>query len=241
MLGAAIVFALFAVIERVAPGYRWPKEPFWVLRGVVWFAASVAIGHFTAEVVHRFLGHYALFELEFLGLWAVLPALFLYELLTYGFHRALHGVPLLWRAHQLHHSSEHLDVWSTWRVHPFEQIGYTLASSLISIGLLGTSASTAFAVSLVLLLVGHLQHSNLSTPRWLGYIVARPENHMLHHARGTHTSNYSDFPLIDWLFGTFELPLEAPESVGFWDGASRRVGAMLIGQDVTHPVAKPEP
>ena len=50
------------------------------------------------------------------------------------------------------------------------------------------------------------QHANLRTPRWLGYLIQRPESHSVHHARGVHAFNYCDFPLIDMLFGTLRNP-----------------------------------
>lgn len=233
MAFAAFFFVAFAVIEKLAKGYEWPPEPFWILRGVVWFAAATTVGHYTSMGAIQLIGPYALLDLHFMGLWAVLPALFVYELLTYGLHRAFHASPRLWLIHQLHHSSERIDVWSTWRTHPFEIVGYSLGSVLISVGLLGVSGQAAFVVSIILLIVGHLQRSNLKTPRWLGYFVARPENHMLHHKRDAHSTNYSDFPLIDWMFGTFELPEKAPVEVGFWNGASRRVVEMLSFRDGT--------
>ena len=204
-----------------------------MIRGIFWFGANMAVGHYASIKLHELVAHHTLLDLHFLGLWAVLPALFVYEVLTYGFHRALHAHPLLWRIHQMHHSSERIDVWSTWRAHPIEQVFYTVSSVLVSVGLMGTTSQAAFGVSIVLLLVGHLQHSNLRTPRWLGYWVARPENHMLHHARGAHVLNYSDFPIIDMMFGTFALPDAPPKDVGFWHGASRRVLGMIGGLDVT--------
>ena len=179
------------------------------------------------------IGPSALIDLRFMGLWGIVPGLFVYELLTYGVHRAFHAHPALWRIHQLHHSSERIDVWSTWRAHPLEHAAFSLASVLISVGLLGVTGQAAFGVSIILLVVGHLQHSNLRTPRWLGYLVARPENHMLHHKRDAHITNYSDFPLINWIFGTFKLPDTPPDEVGFWDGASRRVVTMLSFRDAT--------
>ena len=55
---------------------------------------------------------------------------------------------------------------------------------------------------------------------------------MLHHARGAHVLNYSDFPVIDMLFGTFALLDKAPREVGFWCGASRQVVRMMSGVEV---------
>ena len=34
---------------------------------------------------------------------------------------------------------------------------------------------------------------DIRTPRWVGYIVQRPEAHGIHHANGVHAYNYSDF------------------------------------------------
>jgi sterol desaturase/sphingolipid hydroxylase (fatty acid hydroxylase superfamily) len=80
------------------------------------------------------------------------------------------------------------------------------------------------------------QHMNKRTPRWVGYFIQRPESHCIHHARGVHAFNYSDVPMWDMLFGTFRNPrsVEGVEA-GFYDGASRRVGEMLRGRDVTRP------
>ena len=40
----------------------------------------------------------------------------------------------------------------------------------------------------------------------------------------------------DLLFGTWRNPATFPtEPLGFWDGASSRVGAMLLGREVTTP------
>jgi len=81
------------------------------------------------------------------------------------------------------------------------------------------------------------QHANIRTPRWLGYIIQRPESHSLHHGRGVHRYNYADLPLWDMVFGTFRNPAEMQAEVGFYKGASNRVLAMLAGRDVSSPPA----
>ena len=40
-------------------------------------------------------------------------------------------------------------------------------------------------------------------------------------------------PIVDMLFGTFCNPKEHRTEVGFYPGASARLGAMLIGRDVS--------
>jgi len=80
--------------------------------------------------------------------------------------------------------------------------------------------------------MGVLQHLNLRTPVWLGYLVQRPESHSLHHLRGFHTDNYGNLALWDMVFGTFQNPREFACESGFYDGASRRVRDMLLGRDI---------
>src|SRR3546814_7488520 len=75
------------------------------------------------------------------------------------------------------------------------------------------------------------QHANIKTPHWLGYLIIRPESHTLHHQRGVHRHNYCDLPLWDMIFGTFRNPRYWEGEAGFYDGASRRIGAMLIGKE----------
>ena len=70
------------------------------------------------------------------------------------------------------------------------------------------------------------------TPRWLGFLVTRPESHSLHHERNVHARNYGDIPLFDMLFGTFENPPAFDGEVGFYDGGSKRLGAMLAGRPI---------
>ena len=76
------------------------------------------------------------------------------------------------------------------------------------------------------------QHWNVCTPRWLGYILQRPESHGLHHELGIHGRNYSDFPLWDSLMGTFVNPDTFEGEVGCAGNAPGRIGAMLLFQDV---------
>ncbi len=78
-------------------------------------------------------------------------------------------------------------------------------------------------------------NDGFSSPRWLGYFIQRPESHSRHHARGVHANNYSDLPIFDLLFGTFDNPREFAAETGFYDGASARVVEMLCGRDVAEP------
>jgi sterol desaturase/sphingolipid hydroxylase (fatty acid hydroxylase superfamily) len=102
---------------------------------------------------------------------------------------------------------------------------------------MGLTPGAASAVLLATTLLSIFQHSNVRTPRWLGYIVQRPESHSRHHARGVHYGNFSDLPIFDILFGTIHNPRDFAAEAGFYHGASRRVAEMLRFRDVSLPPA----
>lgn len=242
IVGVTGTFIAYALLERVLPGYAWPHQRFWVLRGLGWFVATFALAVGIPMLTDKWLAEHALLDLSRLGAWGILPGILVYQLIGYAWHRALHGVPLLWRLHQTHHSSERIDVWSQFRFHPLDFAGWTVVNSLSSVFVLGLSLEAAVLTALTINAVNLFGHVNVRTPRWLGYIVSRPENHMLHHARGVHRSNYADLPIIDMLFGTFENPKTAPREVGFWDGASTETSSLMLARDVTQAhVAVDEP
>jgi sterol desaturase/sphingolipid hydroxylase (fatty acid hydroxylase superfamily) len=94
-------------------------------------------------------------------------------------------------------------------------------------------------VLLIVTFMGIFQHTNVKTPQWLGYLIQRPESHTIHHARWMHRSNYSDLPLIDMLFGTFENPKTYQHETGLHPGASGRLFDLLSLRDVSEPKAAP--
>ena len=54
-------------------------------------------------------------------------------------------------------------------------------------------------------------------------------------ARACTTTNFSDLPVFDLIFGTFRNPAGYEHENGFYHGASARVGDMLVFRDVTVP------
>ncbi len=51
-----------------------------------------------------------------------------------------------------------------------------------------------------------------------------------------HQGNYSDLPVFDIIFGTFHNPVDFEHETGFYQGASARIGDMLLFKDVTKPI-----
>jgi sterol desaturase/sphingolipid hydroxylase (fatty acid hydroxylase superfamily) len=148
-------------------------------------------------------------------------------------HRAFHEFHRLWLlGHQLHHSPRRLDIPGSVYFHPVDIALQTAPATLVSVFVPGSSPVTAAAVGYVSAFYGVFQHWNVKTPRWLGYIIQRPESHGLHHALGIHGRNYSDFPLWDMLMGTFVNPATFDGEVGFAGDAPDRRAAMLLFRDV---------
>jgi len=162
-----------------------------------------------------------------------------YELGVYWWHRTMHRFAPLWRAfHQLHHSAERLDTFGAFWFSPLDMIGWTALGSLAMVVVIGITPSAATAAILITFFLGIFQHTNVRTPRWLGYLIQRPESHSVHHQQGVHHYNFSDLPVFDLLFGTLRNPPDFAPQQGFYQGASSRVLEMLTFRDVSQPPAE---
>jgi sterol desaturase/sphingolipid hydroxylase (fatty acid hydroxylase superfamily) len=172
-----------------------------------------------------------------LGTWGgAAVGVVLYELAHYWYHRAAHRFDWLWRlGHQVHHSAESLDAFGAYYLHPLDAALFTTWAVLVFFPVLGLTPEAGALASAFLAFNAAFQHANIRTPRWLGYLIQRPESHGVHHGRGIHRYNYADLPLWDMVFGTFRNPgrRETPVSAGFYRGASARLGAMLAWRAVT--------
>lgn len=143
---------------------------------------------------------------------AVAPVvgLALFDLAIYWTHRWYHEVPILWRFHAIHHSTEHLDWISGFRNHPLD--GTLIAPAVIFLLAAGFTAELTGILAVVQIALGLFLHANV---RWrlrpLHKIVITPEFHHWHHANeaGAINSNYSVFlPAWDLLFGTYFMPAD---------------------------------
>jgi sterol desaturase/sphingolipid hydroxylase (fatty acid hydroxylase superfamily) len=166
---------------------------------------------------------------------SALAAFLISDFANYVLHRALHRSERLWRwSHQLHHSAERVDAAGFSFSHPVDSVLVSLVGGVI-VAALGVTPSAGALTGLLGYLCTVFQHLNVRTPRFIGYLVQRPESHSVHHARGVHAYNYGNVPLWDILFGTFRNPASFAEKTGFWDGASTKISAMLLGRDVSEP------
>lgn len=237
-----MVIAMYAglmIWEAVFPARELPKVMFWKLKGILSFIIFFYLSSYLPLFIDPFLGAYQLVDLSAVG--TVVGALFgllLYEFALYIWHRGMHSSNFLWRTfHQMHHSAERLDTYGAFFFSPMDMVGFTVLGSLCFALLVGLPPE---AITLVLLSTNFLaifQHANIRTPSWLGYIIQRPESHTYHHAKGIHRHNYSDLPIFDLIFGTFENPKLYVHETGFYEGASDKIKEMLIFKDVSEPKA----
>lgn len=231
-------FVIMLLVERAFPGRPLPKVRFWVLKGLLFFTFTGAVNAIVPAVLATVLDGRTLLDLRSLGTvpGAIVGFLFA-DLIGYWVHRTTHTVPFLWRwTHQMHHSAERMDLAGMSYSHPLDTL-VTFSLAGLATAILGLTPEAAALGGFFGYATAVFLHMNVQTPAWLGNFIMRPEQHGLHHERDVHAYNYANFPGWDMLFGTFRNPASFPERYGFWDGASAKLGSMLIGRDVGTPAA----
>ncbi len=234
-LGVLALYALMMLWEALLPARALPAISGWRFRALVSFAVYFFLSSYLPIFWDPVLASYQLFDLT--GIGAVPGAalgLLIYNAFLYAWHRSLHASDFLWLGfHQMHHSAERLDTYGAFYFSPLDMAGFTLVGSLALTLFVGLSPEAITLFLFFAMFLGIFQHTNVRTPRWLGYLVQRPESHAIHHRRGRHKYNYADLPIFDILFGTFRNPEGYEHETGFVDGASARVGDMLLWRDVS--------
>jgi sterol desaturase/sphingolipid hydroxylase (fatty acid hydroxylase superfamily) len=230
------LFVVGLILERLFPARQLPKVKRWLAKGIFFFLLTGAVNAAVPALVAVVVGQRAPLHLS--GLPTVAAALvgfLLSDFVAYWIHRTMHRFPRLWRwTHQMHHSAERMDLAGMSYSHPLDTIP-SFALPGLAVGLLGLTPEAGALAGFIGFLYAVIQHSNVRTPHFLGYVLQRPEMHGLHHQRGVHAYNYGNFPLWDMLFGTYRNPETFPAHYGFWDGASAQLGALLAGRDVGQP------
>ncbi len=221
---------LMLAIEGLAPRDR-VASPRWYPRALAFSALQVGVAYLGASAWQGWLPAPSWSgQLPFgvdVGI-GYLTITFVY----YWWHRARHEVPWLWRSiHQLHQSPVRLEVFTSFYKHPAEMLLNGLLSSLILTTLVGLDAKAATVTVAITAIAEFFYHWNVRTPYWVEFLVQRPEMHCVHHERGVHTSNFSDLPLWDWLFGTWRNPRERSITCGFEGQGELQLRALLMGQE----------
>jgi sterol desaturase/sphingolipid hydroxylase (fatty acid hydroxylase superfamily) len=145
------------------------------------------------------------------------------DLAEYAVHRLFHRVPWLWRFHQVHHSSEHLDWLAGSRLHLVD-IVVTRGLSFVPLYVFGFAPPAVYAYLVFVSFHAVFIHANVRFRlRPIEWLLVTPRFHHWHHAAEPEAvdRNYAvHLPLIDWLFGTSYFPRGAwPRAYGIIGGA----------------------
>jgi sterol desaturase/sphingolipid hydroxylase (fatty acid hydroxylase superfamily) len=160
------------------------------------------------------------------------------DLLVYGWHRACHAVPLLWRFHAVHHTTTSLDWLAAHREHPLDGVTTQLVQNLPAM-ILALSLREVGALVVIRGAWGLFIHANLRLDvGWLRFVLGAPALHHYHHARDAAPANFANLaPWIDVVFGTYHRPT-GPETypLGVPEPAPRGYLALLAWPFATRPV-----
>lgn len=229
------------VIELLAPARKWPQVTGWWARALFFNGVQVGAVYLAGVLWDDWMAEQRLWSLAHLD-----PALggvigyFVLTFVYYWWHRVRHTNQFLWNVfHQFHHSPQRLEVITSFYKSPVEILGNALISSVVVYLVVGLSPEAAAYATMLSALAEFFYHWNVSTPRWIGYFVQRPESHCVHHQRGIHHYNYGDLPIWDMLFGTFYNPKDFTDECGFEADEEAQIIPMLLGKDVQKKIVAP--
>ena len=222
-------------MERIFVGWKLPQVKSWWPRVLAVNAIQLGIVTLAGITWEKWFTGSSLIGLSFyLPPWAGgFLAYFIATFIFYWWHRWRHEYDFLWRGfHQIHHSPQRLEVITSFYKHPQEMIVNSILGSIIVYKLLGLTLEAGAFYTFYTAIGEFFYHTNIKTPRWIGFIFQRPEMHRIHHQYDRHKNNYGDFVWWDMLFGTYENPKEWTHICGFDETKEQRLFAMLKFQDV---------
>jgi sterol desaturase/sphingolipid hydroxylase (fatty acid hydroxylase superfamily) len=185
------------------------------VNGTLWLANLVVIGAVCgacACTAARWAGRAGIGALNTWPLpwWLALPiAIVALDFVSYCWHRANHGVALLWRFHQVHHSDATFTVSTAVRFHPGELL-LSLPLRLAAVVLIGASAEAVVLFEIVFTVANLLEHGDIALPRRIERTIERlyitPALHRRHHTRrgpDRDTNFGTVFSIWDRALGTY--------------------------------------
>jgi lathosterol oxidase len=145
-------------------------------------------------------------------------AVVLADLFAYFSHRLFHGLPVLWRFHQIHHSSESMDWLAGSRLHLVD-IVVTRAVAFLPLYFMGFSPAALYSYLVFASAQAIFIHANVGFRFGpLRHLLVTPQFHHWHHTAQPEAldKNFAvHLPVIDRIFGTHYLPGDTwPERYG---------------------------
>jgi len=164
----------------------------------------------------------------------------------YWEHRLLHAVPVMWRAHLVHHSDLDIDFSTAVRHHPFE-VFISVGFIIPIVAALGAPPLGVLMFLIWRAIFANFTHANfaLGDPldRAMRLLIVTPDMHRIHHSaiQSETDSNFGDlFPFWDRLFGTYHAQPangHAGMRIGldYLDNPRQLWLDRLLGQPFTNP------
>lgn len=198
---------LFYTVLRLAGGFN-----------VLVFVFSFGTLIWFVNQIHRVLHIGVLHHLHSYVLQFVLVCL-INTFVSYWAHRLMH-TKWMWEIHKVHHAAEEMNVITSFRNHPIEQLIMSVLNA-VPVALLGASPGVILAYTAASMIYGSLAHSEiiLKSKLWDIFVIT-PAAHRIHHSnRVEHfDTNFGIITLWDYLFGTYLVPTNEKLSYGVQDG-----------------------
>ena len=252
------VFPLILLIERINPAA--PTQELFsagLLNDFFWFCCAplfLVLFVVPAEALLSWI-YYGVLGLEKVTVIAGLPlaaqiaiVILVSDFMLYIAHFLRHKVSLIWQFHQVHHSQEQLNVFTTSRIHPGDFIAIAVIRFLPFAMLDLRVAIPAFMAWTVISKAWEVfTHSNVRTNMGpLKYVLVTPQSHRIHHsALPEHQDkNFGTiFSIWDFIFGTQVLDFDVyPETgvprrnVPLSDKTTVTVNAVAFGKQLFYPL-----
>jgi len=208
-----VAVALAMGLQRLTPHAR-PRGS-WQVNGGLWcvnlLVVGLACGACACTVARWAAGaRFGVLNVVPMPGWCAVPVtLVALDFVSYGWHRANHRIPFLWRFHRVHHTDPSLTVSTGVRFHPGELL-LSFPVRLGAVALLGASAEAVVLFEACFTVANLLEHGDIDLPlrfeRALGRVCVTPALHRRHHAKlgPDRDPNFGTiWSIWDRLLGTF--------------------------------------
>ncbi|TGM85583.1 sterol desaturase family protein [Leptospira licerasiae] len=226
--------AIFLFIERKYPGRELSESKGWYLRALFINVIQLLLIGAGGLTWNRYFREYTIFEF---GNWhyPIIEGLFYWFVGTFVFywwHRLRHANGFWLIFHQIHHSPSRIEAITSFYKHPIEIAADSIITGFFIYCFLGGTAEAGAWCSFFGATGEYFYHSNIKTPKWIGYFLQRPEHHSVHHQIDVHKFNYGDITWWDRLFGTFQEADDFVPQCGFPNNHEEKLIDMLVFKDV---------
>jgi sterol desaturase/sphingolipid hydroxylase (fatty acid hydroxylase superfamily) len=250
LLNLFLLALVFVPMERLFP--QWPEQgtfrPGWTTDTLHFLVSHAFVQGLSYLILLPATTLAGVWQPEGLQAWVrgqpvwlqLLEVLLVADMTQYAVHRCFHVVPVLWRFHAVHHSSEVLDWIAGSRLHLVDAV-MTRGLVLVPLVLLGFAPAALHGYLVFVSFHAVFIHANLRFSFGaLERVLVTPRFHHWHHAveEAARDRNFAvHLPILDRVFGTEHLPPRAwPEGYGI-TGAPVPAG---WGGQLVYPFHRPD-